>query len=178
MLLWGFQNFSHSNDWFYSELHPCFSPTRLFYVASREGHLPEILSMIHVHKHTPLPAVIVLVMHTNKYMYTLTKGLAKDGVRTDFLWLGVSGVYGMPWVCPAPFLFHLWEHLLGIMGSKCCGFFAWQRTSKERKGKTTRKEFRLLTWSSTDSRLCKHYPLSLLLAPIIMKPTQHRPKHR
>ncbi|KAL8207075.1 UNVERIFIED_CONTAM: hypothetical protein K2H54_043825 [Gekko kuhli] len=38
-----------------------FAVSRMFYVASREGHLPEILSMIHVRKHTPLPAVIVLV---------------------------------------------------------------------------------------------------------------------
>lgn len=45
---------------------PHLFPTRMFFVASREGHLPEILSMIHVRKHTPLPAVIVLVNHTNK----------------------------------------------------------------------------------------------------------------
>ncbi|KAK1175220.1 cystine/glutamate transporter-like [Acipenser oxyrinchus oxyrinchus] len=37
-----------------------FAVSRMFYVASREGHLPEILSMIHIRKHTPLPAVIVL----------------------------------------------------------------------------------------------------------------------
>ena len=49
--------------WKWSIIH--FSPIRLFYVASREGHLPEILSMIHIRKHTPLPAVIVLVMHIN-----------------------------------------------------------------------------------------------------------------
>ncbi|XP_051901111.1 cystine/glutamate transporter [Pristis pectinata] len=37
-----------------------FAVARMFFVASREGHLPEILSMIHVRKHTPVPAVIVL----------------------------------------------------------------------------------------------------------------------
>ncbi|XP_078719355.1 cystine/glutamate transporter [Lampetra fluviatilis] len=37
-----------------------FAIARMFFVASREGHLPHILSMIHVRKHTPLPAVIIL----------------------------------------------------------------------------------------------------------------------
>ncbi|KAM4621381.1 cystine/glutamate transporter [Polymixia lowei] len=37
-----------------------FAFSRMFYVASREGHLPDVLSMIHVRKHTPLAAVIVL----------------------------------------------------------------------------------------------------------------------
>ncbi|KAG1962653.1 cystine/glutamate transporter [Pimephales promelas] len=37
-----------------------FAISRMFYVASREGQLPEVLSMIHIHRHTPLPAVIVL----------------------------------------------------------------------------------------------------------------------
>lgn len=39
---------------------PSVPPSRMFYVASREGHLPEVLSMIHVRRHTPLAAVIVL----------------------------------------------------------------------------------------------------------------------
>ncbi|XP_017293738.1 cystine/glutamate transporter [Kryptolebias marmoratus] len=37
-----------------------FSLSRMFYVASREGHLPEVLSMIHIRRHTPLAAVIIL----------------------------------------------------------------------------------------------------------------------
>lgn len=58
---------------------PHLFPTRMFFVASREGHLPEILSMIHVRKHTPLPAVIVLVNHTNKCSCTRIH-------ITDLLW--------------------------------------------------------------------------------------------
>ncbi|XP_048826427.1 cystine/glutamate transporter [Brienomyrus brachyistius] len=37
-----------------------FAISRMFYVASREGQLPEILSMIHIRRHTPIPAVLIL----------------------------------------------------------------------------------------------------------------------
>ncbi|XP_071313928.1 cystine/glutamate transporter isoform X2 [Trachinotus anak] len=37
-----------------------FALSRMFYVASREGQLPEVLSMIHVRRNTPLPAVLIL----------------------------------------------------------------------------------------------------------------------
>ncbi|XP_074503918.1 cystine/glutamate transporter [Sebastes fasciatus] len=37
-----------------------FALSRMFYVASREGHLPEVLSMIHVQRHTPMAAVLIL----------------------------------------------------------------------------------------------------------------------
>uniref|UniRef100_A0A8C6SQC9 Cystine/glutamate transporter n=1 Tax=Neogobius melanostomus TaxID=47308 RepID=A0A8C6SQC9_9GOBI len=37
-----------------------FALARMFYVASREHQLPMVLSMIHVRRHTPLPAVFVL----------------------------------------------------------------------------------------------------------------------
>uniref|UniRef100_H3CD31 Solute carrier family 7 member 11 n=1 Tax=Tetraodon nigroviridis TaxID=99883 RepID=H3CD31_TETNG len=36
-----------------------FALSRMFYVASREGHLPPVLSMIHIHRHTPLAAVLI-----------------------------------------------------------------------------------------------------------------------
>lgn len=41
---------------------------RMFYVASREGQLPEVLSMIHIRRHTPLPAVLVLVSHKRTHV--------------------------------------------------------------------------------------------------------------
>ncbi|KAK9517627.1 hypothetical protein VZT92_022980 [Zoarces viviparus] len=37
-----------------------FALSRMFFVASREGQLPEVLSMIHVRMHTPLAAVLIL----------------------------------------------------------------------------------------------------------------------
>ncbi|XP_037316804.2 cystine/glutamate transporter isoform X2 [Pungitius pungitius] len=37
-----------------------FALSRMIFVASREGQLPEVLSMIHVRRHTPLAAVIIL----------------------------------------------------------------------------------------------------------------------
>ncbi|XP_059202942.1 cystine/glutamate transporter [Centropristis striata] len=45
----------------YGSMNGClFALSRMFYVASREGQLPEVLSMIHVRKHTPLAAVLIL----------------------------------------------------------------------------------------------------------------------
>ncbi|XP_061581892.1 cystine/glutamate transporter isoform X1 [Cololabis saira] len=37
-----------------------FALSRMFYVASREGQLPEVMSMIHIRRHTPLAAVLIL----------------------------------------------------------------------------------------------------------------------
>ncbi|EPQ14874.1 Cystine/glutamate transporter [Myotis brandtii] len=72
-----------------------FAVSRLFYVASREGHLPEILSMIHVRKHTPLPAVIVLypltmVMLFSGDLYSLLNFLSF--ARWFFIGLAVAGL--------------------------------------------------------------------------------------
>ncbi|KAM4554518.1 cystine/glutamate transporter [Odontesthes bonariensis] len=45
----------------YGSMNGClFALSRMYYVASREGQLPEVLSMIHVRRHTPLAAVLIL----------------------------------------------------------------------------------------------------------------------
>ncbi|XP_068135856.1 cystine/glutamate transporter [Hyperolius riggenbachi] len=72
-----------------------FAVSRMFYVASREGHLPEILSMIHVHRHTPLPAVIVLypvtmIMLFTGDLYSLLNFLSF--ARIFFIGLAVAGL--------------------------------------------------------------------------------------
>ncbi|CAG5993280.1 unnamed protein product [Menidia menidia] len=45
----------------YGSMNGClFALSRMYYVASREGQLPEVLAMIHIRRHTPLAAVLIL----------------------------------------------------------------------------------------------------------------------
>ncbi|XP_043917582.1 cystine/glutamate transporter [Protopterus annectens] len=72
-----------------------FAVSRMFYVASCEGHLPEIVSMIHIQKHTPLPAVMVLyplviIMLFSSDLYSLLNFLSF--VRWLFIGLSVAGL--------------------------------------------------------------------------------------
>ncbi|KAM6953036.1 cystine/glutamate transporter isoform 2-T2 [Lycodopsis pacificus] len=46
-----------------------FALSRMFFVASREGQLPEVLSMIHVRRHTPLAAVLILYPMTTLQVF-------------------------------------------------------------------------------------------------------------
>ncbi|XP_072898791.1 cystine/glutamate transporter-like isoform X1 [Hemitrygon akajei] len=75
-----------------------FAVSRLFFVASREGHLPEILSMIHVRRHTPIPATIVLYPTTVFMLfvgdiYSLLNFMSF--VRWLFIGLAVAGLIYM-----------------------------------------------------------------------------------
>ncbi|POI36021.1 hypothetical protein CIB84_000227 [Bambusicola thoracicus] len=86
-----------------------FAVSRMFFVASREGHLPEILSMIHVRKHTPLPAVIVLVplfipaLFSFTCLFMVALSLYSDPVNTGIGFaITLTGV-------PAYYLFIVWD---------------------------------------------------------------------
>ncbi|XP_072440181.1 cystine/glutamate transporter isoform X2 [Chiloscyllium punctatum] len=86
-----------------------FAVARMFYVASREGHLPEILSMIHVRKHTPLPAVIVLVplfipaFFAFTCLFIVALSLYSDPINT-----GIGFIITLTGI-PAYYLFVVWD---------------------------------------------------------------------
>uniref|UniRef100_A0A667WL16 Solute carrier family 7 member 11 n=1 Tax=Myripristis murdjan TaxID=586833 RepID=A0A667WL16_9TELE len=63
----------------YGSMNGClFAISRMFFVASREGHLPEVLSMIHIRRHTPLPAVLALVIFNRIYPMTMLQLFVAD----------------------------------------------------------------------------------------------------
>lgn len=67
---------SASNCPSYSGSGKCFNEQcifRLFYVGAREGHMPQILSMVQMKRLTPMPACLfmvsdALVLHNWKYL--------------------------------------------------------------------------------------------------------------
>ena len=60
------------------------SVSRLTYVAAREGHMVEVLSMVHIKKFTPSPSIIFTVSH----LLLFTIGSISDVIVETFLVLG------------------------------------------------------------------------------------------
>lgn len=81
----------------------------MFYVASREGHLPQVLSMIHIHRHTPLAAVLTLVSSLTLYHNNnnCLSGITLSPVRAGHWLLGrkqvvtghVTNYVSATWTC-------------------------------------------------------------------------------
>ncbi|XP_071477747.1 cystine/glutamate transporter-like [Diadema antillarum] len=79
-----------------------FSSSRMLFVASREGHLPKIASMIHIRCYSPLPAAAVmlpicLLMLTSDNVYKLLNFLSFS--RWAFIALAVATIP-----------YHRWKH--------------------------------------------------------------------
>ncbi|ROI15317.1 Cystine/glutamate transporter [Anabarilius grahami] len=63
-----------------------FGSPRMLFVGAREGHFPAIFSMIHIHRKTPLPAVLFLVPIAVPVVFTIV----------CFFIVGLS-LYSDPW---------------------------------------------------------------------------------
>ncbi|XP_070572206.1 cystine/glutamate transporter-like [Ptychodera flava] len=76
---------------------------RMFFVASREGHLPDVLAMIHIRRFTPIPAVLVtlpicLLMLINDNVYSLINYLSF--LRWLFIGLAIAAIPYLRWKRP------------------------------------------------------------------------------
>nr|XP_032832290.1 cystine/glutamate transporter-like isoform X2 [Petromyzon marinus] len=68
-----------------------FASARMFFVASRESHWPRLFSMIHVRRHTPLPAVLLLVPLLVPVTFTLCcLGMVLASLYADPVNVGVG----------------------------------------------------------------------------------------